>query len=180
MRVAPVSGSDDLGDRRGSASRQSMDPEGEFMATASRPVPAAREKGPSESAPSRVIIENVKPEIDRGQFPIKRVIGEEVVVEADIFAEGHDVLKALLKYRPVGSAEWAEVPMSPLGNDRWSGSFTVEKQGRLEYTIEGWVDRFATWFHELGKKAEAGQDVQSELLEGAELIRQAAARALGP
>src|SRR5579871_421978 len=90
-------GSDGLGDRRRSASRQASAPEGEFMATASRPVPSAREKGPSEGAPSRVIIEGVKPEIDCGQFPIKRVVGEEVAVEADIFAEGHDTLKAVLK-----------------------------------------------------------------------------------
>src|SRR4051812_30929184 len=150
------------------------------MATVSRPVPSAREKGPSESAPSRVIIENVKPEIDRGQFPIKRVVGEEVAVEADIFAEGHDVLKAVLKHRPLGSTEWVEVSMASLPNDRWTGSFTVGKQGRFEYTVEGWVDRFASWFYELGKKAEAGQDVQSELLEGAQLIREAATRAVGP
>ncbi|WP_435007091.1 alpha-1,4-glucan--maltose-1-phosphate maltosyltransferase [Tundrisphaera lichenicola] len=152
------------------------------MASASRPSlkERTRERGPAESAPSRIIIEGITPEIDGGAFPIKRVVGEGVIVEADIFAEGHDHLRALLKYRPVGSTEWSEIPMTPLPNDRWTGSFTIETQGRFEYTVEGWVDRFASWAYELGKKAEAGQDVQSELLEGAELVREGAKRAVGP
>jgi len=140
--------------------------------------PAAKEKGPAKTAPSRVVIEGVLPEIDRGRFPIKRVVGEEVVVSADIYAEGHDVLMAVLKHGAEGSG-WAEVPMTALVNDRWTGSFVVEEMGRREYTIEAWVDRFASWHKELGKKAEAGQDVASELLEGAELVREAAARASG-
>ena len=142
--------------------------------------PSLREKGPSLSAPSRVVIEGVHPAIDGGRFPIKRTVGEEVVVEADIFAEGHDVLKAVLKYRPVGSTEWAESPMTALPyNDRWTASFVAERQGQLEYTVEGWVDRFASWHYELTKKAEAGQDVASELLEGAELVLEGASRAKG-
>jgi len=148
------------------------------MASASEP--GAREQGPSVRAPSRVVIEGVLPEIDGGRFPIKRVVGEDVVVEADIFAEGHDILMAALKHRPIGAAGWAEVPMTVLVNDRWTGTFTVQAQGRHEYTIEAWVDRFASWFKELGKKAEAGQDLGSELLEGAELIQAGVGRATGP
>ena len=148
------------------------------MASAVRPE--SREKGPSLKAPSRVIIEAVSPSIDGGKFPIKRTVGEEVVVEADIFAEGHDVLKAVLKYRPVGSTEWAESPMTALPyNDHWVGRFPVEMRSELEYTVEGWVDRFASWHYELTKKAEAGQDVASELLEGALLVVEASSRAEG-
>jgi starch synthase (maltosyl-transferring) len=139
------------------------------------------EKGPSLRAPSRVIIEGIHPAIDGGIFPIKRTVGEDVVVEADIYAEGHDVLKAVLKYRPVGSTAWLESPMTPLPyNDRWTGSFTVEGREDLEYTVEGWVDRFASWHYELTKKAEAGLDVASELLEGAEHVAEGASRATGP
>jgi starch synthase (maltosyl-transferring) len=147
------------------------------MASASGP--GEREPGPSARAPSRVIVEGVRPEIDHGRFPIKRVVGEPVVVEADLFAEGHDVLRAVLKHRPLGASQWAEVPMSGLVNDRWTGSFSVDTLGRHQYTVEGWVDRYASWFNELGKKAEAGQDVGSELLEGAELVRAGADRASG-
>ncbi len=137
------------------------------------------EPGPASSSPSRVIIEGVRPEIDRGRFPIKRVVGEEVAVEADIFAEGHDVLFALLKHRPAGQTRWVEVPMTGLVNDRWAGSFVVNTMGRHEYTVEAWVDRFASWFKEIGKKVEASLDVASELLEGAELVREGSARASG-
>jgi starch synthase (maltosyl-transferring) len=143
------------------------------------PVEGSRASAAGEQ-PTRVIIENVHPEIDCGRYPIKRTVGEEVVVTADIFAEGHDSLAAVLKHRPLGASVWDETPLTPLGNDQWSGRFTVTALGRFEYTIEGWVDHFASWHRELAKKWEAGQDVASELLEGAELIRAAARRAPGP
>ena len=134
---------------------------------------------PRGKAPSRVIIEGVSPEIDAGRFPIKRVLGEEVAVSADIFAEGHDIVRAVILHRPLGAPVWSEVPMTALVNDRWSGSFHAEPGGRHEYTVEAWVDLFASWLRELSKKAEAGQDVSSELLEGAEHLLQGASRASG-
>jgi starch synthase (maltosyl-transferring) len=139
-------------------------------------TPARRER-----SPARVIIESVSPQVDGGRFAIKRVVGEEVVVSADIFADGHDVIVAFLRHRPVGTTEWAEVPMSCAGNDRWTGRFTVETQGWHEYSIQAWVDRFASWQSELRKKHQAGQDdLNSELLEGAVLLREGAARAAFP
>ena len=135
--------------------------------------------GPSIASPSRVIIEAVTPEIDRGRFPIKRVVGEMVEVAADIFAEGHDVIEAIVKHRPPGIQVWVEVPMVAAVNDRWGAAFTAEAVGRHLYTVEAWVDRFASWYKELGKKVAAGQDVASELLEGAEHVREAADRASG-
>ena len=131
-------------------------------------------------APSRVIIEGVQPEIDGGRYPIKRTVGEEVIVTADIFAEGHDVLAAVLKHRAVGESDFTEEAMTLLINDRWTGRFAVTSRGRHEYTVEAWVDRFASWHKELAKKVEAGQDVGSELLEGAEHVREAARRVTGP
>src|SRR5215218_7776992 len=83
----------------------------------------ARPDAARDRAPSRVIIEGVHPEIDHGRFPIKRTVGEEVVVTADIFAEGHDVVVAVLKHRPVGAPQWDESPMTALVNDRWTGRF---------------------------------------------------------
>src|SRR5947207_16000316 len=107
----------------------------------------------AEGPPWRVVIEGVAPEIDCGRFPIKRTVGEEVAVSADIFAEGHDLLGAVVKYRAVGDREWSESPMEPLVNDRWTGRFTVAALGRSEYTVEAWVDRFRSWLMELSKKA---------------------------
>jgi len=131
--------------------------------------------------PSRVIIEGVSPEVDGGRFPIKRTVGEEVVVSADIFTDGHDAVVAVLRHRPVGSAGWDEVPLIFLNNDRWTGRFTVTRQGWHEYSIQAWVDRFLSWHKELSKKHEAGQpDLTSELLEGSTLVREAADRAAGP
>jgi starch synthase (maltosyl-transferring) len=132
-----------------------------------------------ELVPSRVIVEGVEPEIDDGRFPIKRTVGEEVVVRADVHTDGHDVLSAVLRYRRTSVDDWSEVGMSPLGNDRWSAAFTVSEQGWYEYTVQAWIDEFATWRRDLQKKADAGQDVHSELLEGAELVRSIARRAGG-
>jgi starch synthase (maltosyl-transferring) len=118
----------------------------------------------------RVVVENVLPQVDCGRFPIKRTIGERVKVTADIHADGHDMLAAALLVRRAGDADWHELPMAFVDNDRWEGTFVVETLGRYEYTVEGWIDRFASWRHELSKKVGAGQDVASELLEGAALV----------
>ncbi|MFW6102464.1 MAG: alpha-1,4-glucan--maltose-1-phosphate maltosyltransferase [Chloroflexota bacterium] len=126
---------------------------------------------------TRVIIEGLKPEIDDGRFPIKRVIGERVVVEADIFADGHDSILALLLYRKEDDPEWSETPMEPLVNDRWRSSFVVAELGRYRYTILAWVDQFKSWKQDLIKKYQAGQEVSVELLVGAQLITQASQRA---
>ena len=131
----------------------------------------------------RVIIEHVSPEVDAGRFPIKRTPGDTVVVTAVIHADGHDVVAAALRYRhrpattPGVEPEWQETPMVPLGNDAWTAAFTVGTElGTSEYTIEGWIDTFATWRKGLAAKVGAGQDVSSELLEGAQLLRDAAGR----
>lgn len=121
----------------------------------------------------RVIIEGVEPQVDGGRFPIKRTVGERVVVQADIFANGQDVLNSTLLYRAPGSSEWQEAPMTLLNDDRWQGEFTVSTLGRYLYTIQTWVDRFLTWRRDTQKKADAGLDVSAELLMAAELVDQA-------
>jgi len=135
---------------------------------------------------ARVVIEHVQPQVDGGRFPIKRTVGEEIHVSADVFADGHDQLAAVLKHRHIahaphaGATRWNEVPLTSFGNDSWGASFIVTEPGDYEYTIEAWVDRFASWLAALTAKAEAGQDVASDLLEGAELIQQAAPVRLKP
>jgi starch synthase (maltosyl-transferring) len=138
------------------------------------PRPAA-----ATTAPPRVVIESVTPEIGGGRFPAKRVVGEVVTVGADVFAEGHDRLAALLRVRRAGDATWQEIPMEARENDRWEAAFTVSELGTWEYTVHGWVDAFASWRAGLAKKVAAGLDVTSELLEGAALIRRTADRARG-
>src|SRR5207249_9724742 len=108
--------------------------------------------------------EGVHPEIDCGRFAIKRTIGEAVVVEADIFSDGHDLVDAVLLHRKEGDRTPAETPMVALGNDRWRGAFAVDTVGRYRYTLRAWVDRFGTWRRDLQKRVEAGQDVGIDLL----------------
>jgi len=133
----------------------------------------------TEQSRARVIIEGVSPEIDAARFPIKRVVGERVVVEADIFADGHDVLSAMVRFRQAGETIWAEKPMTPLVNDRWRGEFEVTRLGAAFYSIEAWVDHFKTWRQDTQKKLKAGQEVSVELLAGAQHIEAAARRTKG-
>jgi starch synthase (maltosyl-transferring) len=126
------------------------------------------------------VIENLQPLIDGGRYPIKRVIGEDVVVEADIFKDGHDIVAAALKWRVLGEASWHQTAMTPLENDRWRGIFTVYQNATYEYTVEAWTDVFAGWQHEFAAKFEAGlANLTSEKLEGAGFLSAAAKRARG-
>jgi starch synthase (maltosyl-transferring) len=125
----------------------------------------------------RVVIENVKPEIDSGLFPIKRVIGEKVLVQADIFTDGHDSVSGSILYRKGRKKEWKEVQMKFIENDRWAAEFTVEEVGTYYYTVEGRVDHFKTWQKGTKKKFDAGQDIGVDLLIAAEYIEVASKRA---
>ncbi|HTW48215.1 MAG TPA: alpha-1,4-glucan--maltose-1-phosphate maltosyltransferase [Acidobacteriaceae bacterium] len=124
----------------------------------------------------RVVIESVEPEIDAGRFAIKRIVGDQVDVEADVFADGHDhvATRLLFRYRQVPN--WSVVPMQPLGNDRWRASFPVVRPGEYLYTVAGWIDHFDTWRSDLEKRIAAAQDIHVDLLNGAQLVEQAAER----
>jgi starch synthase (maltosyl-transferring) len=126
----------------------------------------------------RVVIEGVWPEIDAGRFPIKRAVGEDVWVEADVFADGMDRVSCVLRHR-LEDGDWLETPMVPAGNDRWRARFRVEVIGTYRDTVAGWVDRFGVWLDGLRRKADAGQDVTVDLATGAELVTGAARRARG-
>src|SRR5947209_11333851 len=127
----------------------------------------------------RAIIEGVKPEIDAGRFPIKRTTGEKVIVEADVFTDGHEAVSAALLYRKEETPDWTEVLMTPLVNDRWQAEFEVAELGRYRYTIQGWLDPFKFWSRNLAKRVEAGQDVAVEMLIGAGLGEGALKRGTG-
>lgn len=129
--------------------------------------------------PSRLAIDHVEPEIDEGLSAIKRVAGEEVRVFANIYPDGHDLIGAALCFRHASEEDWHEVPMQPLGNDRWVGTFVVKSLGSYFYTLRAWVDRYASWRGDFAKKVQAGRQVDVDLLVGVGLIEQAAKRADG-
>src|SRR6266403_933052 len=125
-----------------------------------------------------VVIENLQPLLDGGRYPVKRIVGEDLVVDADIFKDGHDVVAAILKWRVLGKRPWRETPMNLVDNDRWRGVCTLYDETIHEYTVEAWTDTFRSWQAEFTKKFEAGiSDLRSEALEGAALVEAAAKRA---
>ncbi len=128
----------------------------------------------------RVIIEAASPEVDGGAFPAKRVTGEVVLAEADIFADGHDLISAVVLHRHDSEKKWKEVRMRPLVNDRWRAEFTVEKIGFHRFTIEAWIDHFLTWHRDLKKRVDGGtseEELRVQILIGLGHIRAAASRA---
>jgi starch synthase (maltosyl-transferring) len=129
---------------------------------------------PAADGRRRVALERLQPAIDGGRFAIKRTPGDAVTVTVDMFADGHDLIAGVLKFRDVAQSVWSEIPLASAGNDSWTATFTVSEIGEYEYTVEGWIDRFGTWLKGLIAKHEAGQDVASELLEGAQLAEEAA------
>ncbi|MET0427718.1 MAG: maltotransferase domain-containing protein [Microvirga sp.] len=128
----------------------------------------------------RLVIEAITPVIDGGRFPVKRIAGDMVRVEADIFGDGHDPLKAAVLWRAADEATWRETPMAPVVNDRWAAEFPLERVGRYEYAVQVWRDPFAIFRLELEKKHRAGLDVTLELEEGRLLIETARAEVRGP
>jgi len=152
--------------REGGATQQAS--QAPRQASASRP--------PAFDSYPAIAIENVEPEIEGGRWPIKRAVGDTVDVAADIFKEGHDVLQARVVWRPADAREWQEAPMRPTENDRWTGSFTVDRNTRYVYGVLAFTDVYGSWRADFQKRLAAAQDVRSELLEGLRLVEDAAQR----
>jgi starch synthase (maltosyl-transferring) len=140
------------------------------------PLPASAE------SPKRIVIQYPAPAVDGGAFPAKRCVDDVVGVEADIFRDGHEKLRAVVRFRGPGQRRWREAPLDQtdahLDGVRWAGEFLVAGQGRWLYTIDAWTDIFGTWRDELQRKLAGGQDdLSGELSEGAVLLRAAVERA---
>ena len=133
----------------------------------------------SDTPPKRIVIQYPRPAVDEGRFPAKRCVGDTVAVSADVFRDGHELLRAVVRYRGPGeNRKWGESEMrridAHLGGVRWSGEFDVDRDGRWEYTIDAWTDTFGTWRDEFERKLAAGQqDLGGELSEGIVLLRAA-------
>lgn len=121
---------------------------------------------------TRVIIENVQPQLDGGAFAIKRIVGQKVTITADVFPDGHDVIQCRVLYKHQSDKKWSEVRMQPTENDAWTAEFTVDQQGSYTYYVQAWVDYALNWQHGTERKIQDNQHVKSELLEGAEYIEQ--------
>jgi starch synthase (maltosyl-transferring) len=143
-------------------------------------IVGASDAGPVERAAmsaTRIAIEAIAPAVPDGDFPAKRVVGETVVVSADIIADGHEVLAAALLWRPADDPVWRRVPMRLVNNDRWAASFNPARIGPHHYTVEAWWDVWDTFRHDLHAKHAANVPVTLEVEEGRHMLEAAAKRA---
>jgi starch synthase (maltosyl-transferring) len=134
---------------------------------------------PKQQAPRRIVIQHSIPSVDNGRYPVKRCAGDVVAVSADVFRDGHDLIRAVVRYRGPGETSWREVELrridAEIGGVRWAAEFEVDRPGRWQYTIEAWTDVFGTWRDELRRKVAAEQEeLAGELSEGVLLLRAAA------
>jgi starch synthase (maltosyl-transferring) len=146
------------------------------------PTPQPISTDPAQLAPGRIVIQYPTPSVNGGRYPAKRCVGDRVDVSADVFRDGHELIRAVVLHRGPGDHEWSEVELrridAHLGGVRWAASFEVHRPGRWEYTVEAWTDVFGTWRDELRRKVAAGQpDVAGELSEGLVLLSAAAEQA---
>jgi starch synthase (maltosyl-transferring) len=135
-------------------------------------------KNTTDDGRRRAVIDAVRPCVDGGRYPAKRVTGDRVIVEADIFTDGHDALRCVLMHRKKGARAWEESDMGLINNDLWEGGFVVTELGRYQFTVTAWVDSFLSWRQDLAKRADPA-DVAVALQMGVALIEAAAARAKG-
>jgi starch synthase (maltosyl-transferring) len=120
----------------------------------------------------RIVIDNVVPTVDQGRFAAKRVVGDTIAIEADVFTDGHDLLAVDLLWRAVEATKWLRASMQPIGNDRWRASIRPERIGRYEFTIEAGWDRYGSFCRDLAVKRNAGSEVSVEMVEGREILKQ--------
>jgi len=149
------------------------------VSTQVQPSPTkTRRAAASKRPPARIVIQYPTPAVDEGRYAAKRVVGETVEVQADIFRDGHEILRAVVRYKGPEAGEYREAELSRidahLGGVRWVGSFEVDRPGRWEYTIEAWTDVFGTWRDEFARKVAAEQhDLAGEISEGVLLLKSA-------
>jgi starch synthase (maltosyl-transferring) len=147
--------------------------------------PAKRRAAGASKPPPRIVIQYPEPAVDEGRYPAKRCVGDTVQVDADIFRDGHEILRGVVRYKAPRTDEYVETELeridAHLGGVRWAGSFEVDRQGTWEYTIEAWTDVFGTWRDELGRKVAAQQhDLTGELSEGVLILKSSAKAAKDP
>jgi starch synthase (maltosyl-transferring) len=156
------------------------------------PATRAQTKPPTDSptpgakrAPARIVVQYPTPAVDGGRYPAKRVDGDRVRVEADVFRDGHELLRAVVKYRGPGEKRWREAEMrridEHIGGNRWAGELRLNRVGRWQYAVEAWTDAFGTWRDELERKVAARQhNLTGEMSEGVLLLEATAAAAKEP
>src|SRR6476659_548455 len=129
------------------------------MPTPRTPTPPATAAG---GPPPRIVIRDPQPVLDGGRYAAKRTVGETLTVTAEIFADGHDVIRAVVRWRAPGKRSWREEPMRHLDahidGDNWAGEIPVDALGRWSWSIEAWVDKLASWRHEIHRKLDGGQE----------------------
>src|SRR3954451_9399308 len=145
-------------------------------------MPATKRSEP----PRRIRIAKPAPVLDAGRYAVKRCVGDVVAVSADVFRDGHEKIRAVVKYKAPGGRRWLEAPMhtvdAHINGVRWAGEFEVSTTGSWQFTIEAWTDVWATWHDELRRKVEADldEDLSGEVSEGVVLLQRALETCKGP
>lgn len=127
----------------------------------------------------RVFITSIKPSVDAGRFPVKRVVGDVFRIEAELVADGHDLVTGYAHYRASDADDWTRIPLRSHGSDRFSAEFLLDRVGRWEFRVEGLIDTFASAQDGLSHKAASSDVNEIDLVIIADLLNEASLRASG-
>jgi starch synthase (maltosyl-transferring) len=139
--------------------------------TGTEPVRNAKKSGKREAIAaarySPVVIDHVSPSVNGGVFAAKHIVGRPLVIEADIFADGHDLLAAEVLWWSADDNQRRRARLTHIANDRWRATLTPDRIGRHYFSVEAWRDEYGSLAHGLEVKHRAGIDVSVELTEAA-------------
>ncbi|MGH3665420.1 MAG: alpha-1,4-glucan--maltose-1-phosphate maltosyltransferase [Egibacteraceae bacterium] len=121
---------------------------------------------------ARVQVQQITPAVECGRYAAKAVVGDDVIVAADVFREGHDKVAGAVRFRGPDDTAWREAPLHLDVNDRYYGAFAVDRVGAWRYQVVGWTDHYASWLDGFIKNHAAGRtDLDWDCEEGARLLQ---------
>ncbi len=127
----------------------------------------------------RIPVTGVTPVIECGAYPVKAVVHERILIQANVFREGHDSVNAsVILTSPGGTQRRIDMKqVEPKGLDIWQAYVRMAAEGDWTYRIEGWSDPWGTWRHHAEAKLPVGVDVDLVCLEGRDLLTRSAQQA---
>lgn len=133
----------------------------------------------TEGGLGRIPVTGVSPVIESGAYPIKAVVHERILIQANVFREGHDAVNAsVILTSPGGTQRRVDMTqVEPMGLDIWRAHIRMAAEGEWTFRVEAWSDPWGTWRHHATKKLPAGVDVDLVLMEGRDLLERAAQQA---
>ncbi|CAB4743204.1 unannotated protein [freshwater metagenome] len=124
--------------------------------------------------PPRIMIRELYP-VTPTMSPAKAIVEDEVAVGAMLVADGHGLLAGRIRYRRADGQtkvkpKWQIAPLAVAASGQATGALLLKDAGLYEFQVQAWVDRFESWRRDLQLFAQAGESLQVEFEQGAQIL----------